>query len=99
MGALARAEKAAWLVWLRSGKHKQGRYQLGNEETGYCCLGGFCLANGIDFNPSNTGLASGPSGLLNTIPFDIREELTALNDVRRMTFAEIADVIEADERL
>lgn len=88
--------KAEWLTALRGGEYTQGRGSLGDPVHGYCCLGVFCVANGIDFNADDTGHWSGPPELLDSIPEPLREQLWEMNDNGR-TFREIADFIE--ERL
>lgn len=39
--------KKKWVKALRSGKFKQARHTLGNQDRGYCCLGVACSIAGV----------------------------------------------------
>ena len=93
--------KEKWVNALRSGKHKQGRRAL-RDNGCYCCLGVLCEVSGLPYN----GHDSFPpvsvcdwAGLLAYNPqvlIDGKElALTTLNDDYRMSFNEIADLIES----
>lgn len=43
----------AWLEALKSGKYKQGKGKLGNDEMGYCCWGLGCKLAKIDYDPTD----------------------------------------------
>lgn len=103
---------AAWVQALRSGKYKQGRGCLKSvdspDET-YCCLGVLCVLAkkaGVitlreyknDLNlPEKVVKWSGLS--TNNGSFELKtrkSSLVTLNDDRRKSFSEIADVIESN---
>lgn len=93
--------KQAWLEALRSGKYEQGFGQL-YENGKYCCLGvGAAVANelhivleeGYLHHPKkNTVLYYG--GPNDCIPTGLMLHLSIANDRKRLTFPEIADIIE-----
>lgn len=99
-----------WVEALRSGKYEQGEYQLRTEDDKFCCLGVLCEVRGIKskrvraaylylgksgFYPANHGLKTSQG----RIP-SLLTTLTILNDgvapgyVERLTFDEIADIIQ-----
>lgn len=87
----------AWIKDLRSGP-KQGQNFLGDETTGHCCLGRLCVVLGVEFDPKGIHLppkareaAEMKSG---TGWYGHENHLTNDND-SGLTFAEIADIIEA----
>ena len=101
--------KAKWAEALRSGKYKQGKIGLYNQETdGYCCLGVLCEVMAIPHGP-----VSGSGYLYYKFPDDLtsielspntRQEiglsfseegkLISMNDGQGKTFPEIATYIE-----
>jgi hypothetical protein len=98
---LSRDAKAKWLKALRSGKYKQARGTLFNGD-GYCCLGVLCRTQGISNRkmrgwafPESIGVNAFPDDLTFAIGYgDNLKWLSWLNDKARLTFAEIADLIE-----
>lgn len=94
--------KTKWLAALRSGKYEQGSGRLRSiDGTHFCCLG--VLADvagatwGDDGVPSVYGkpnlpavLDSGKCGL----PDKVQDYLVTLNDIHRLDFCAIADVVE-----
>lgn len=101
-----RKEIKHWTTALRSGEYKQGRCKLQTSE-GYCCLGVACvLFTPKDKLEMDGGMISG--GLAKNQPHGKRwlneiddvvgevlgERVVILNDYRRYTFTEIADVID-----
>lgn len=84
--------KAKWLKALRSGKFKQTRALLKDEQGGYCCLGvlyecrGVKIRKGADF-PSETFLNEC------NLPRSEAEDLAIKND-NGSSFNEIADYIQ-----
>ena len=86
--ALAPELKAAWVKALRSGEFKQARNVLHDEVNGaYCCLGVLSKCRG----QMDAGLC---------YPEEMGEELQmrfiGMNDIELMSFAQIADYIEAN---
>lgn len=88
-----------WVSALRSGKHKQGRFELYDERTEkYCGLGvlGLCMGLGKE--------ALRGKGLLDVLcrsiaidcPLSIKEIDTCMrmNDTEKKTFDQIADYVE-----
>lgn len=95
-----------WIVALRSGKYKQTKYKL-QDENGFCCLGVACkeIINNpsVDINGKLAGkfpIQQSNSPLwLKTISADFyliagESPLTGLNDNQEYTFDEIADLLE-----
>ena len=93
-----------WIKLLRSGEYRQGRGALRRGDE-HCCLGVACIAIGIspvsdvgdygalsDYARRTIGLR-GPRG--ETLG---GERLTELNDTDCLSFAEIAEFIEADPK-
>jgi len=85
-----------WIDDLLITTAKQGECQLGDENRGFCCLGRGCHILGIDYDSEkatskkfrdSVGLAS-RSGRP-TMP-DL-STLIHLNDIKKLTFAQIAD--------
>jgi hypothetical protein len=99
---LSRDAKAKWLKALRSGRYKQGRGTLycGNTKS-FCCLGVLCVTQGVKLSdiegedfPLGFGLRESPdSWRVSTGGY--MPTLSALNDEKELTFAQIADLIEA----
>jgi hypothetical protein len=101
--------KAAWVKALRSGKYKQGRVRLKNEDDTYCCLGVLCAIH-PDVEEESLNSDEGPlfvwnmQMLRNSLggPFlyhvglrDIDQvALVKLNDIEEKDFLEIAQYIE-----
>lgn len=86
------AEK--WVAALRNGNYKQTTYTYYQEEdNSYCCLGVLCeLLNNYHKGMVKkiAGFVEGPDGSPTWSLF------LDYNDAERLTFAEIADKIEAD---
>ena len=100
--------KAVWVAALRSGKYKQTFGRLHRSKTtrmgpaGYCCLGVLSKAcgetnrsmGGRGFPSQNVLWASGIERT--TVFFDGEDRsFEFLNDTKRLSFSEIADIIEA----
>ncbi len=94
-----------WIDALRSGKYKQGRAELGDEEFGLCCLGVAChvaYKHGVISEPHNPGHGSLHScldvmkwvGLQSSCGRYDYGSLTKDNDDHELTFDQIADIIE-----
>ena len=93
--------KEKWVEALRSGKHKQGKRVL-RDNGRYCCLGVLCEISGLPYNDHDAYPPASVcdwAGLLVYSPpvlIDGKElALTTLNDDYRMSFNEIADLIES----
>jgi hypothetical protein len=97
---LTKADKAIWLEALRSGKYKQGVGQLRrtklNGSFEYCCLG---VANDV----LNLGVRGGCATLWSEddkhrllLERKMQVTLWRMNDLEHMSFAAIADYIEAN---
>lgn len=94
--------KETWLAALRSGKYKQGKWNLRSEGLGeephFCCLGVLCEATGATYKAceavkkvyDDCGLLVNYGG----IPQYEVERLWTMNDRDGMPFEEIADWIE-----
>jgi hypothetical protein len=81
--------KAKWVKALRSGKYRQGKQVLLNEdgeERSYCCLGVLCA---VAFKE----LDAGSYTWLNRVTRDY-SPFVRMNDDEDKTFPEIADYIE-----
>lgn len=86
-----------WLEALESDEYRQAHYQLGDPKYGLCCLGLLCLLAGDDFDPDDSypvrdwqhnyfeygGVIDG-------------NDLAELNDLRGLTFPEIAKEVRAN---
>jgi hypothetical protein len=95
-----------WIDALRSGTYKQSHLELGNVESGFCCLGLAChLAFehgviGIPHNPGYGTLSENPEvvkwvGLATRNgAYGNADSLILDNDDYRLTFDQIADIIE-----
>lgn len=104
---LPKAAKSKWLKALRSGRYKQQRggllidqyaYGDGRSTIGaaYCCLGvanklKLCKTSGNDFGSSypSTGFVDKAF-----IPYKIQDKLVNMNDIKFLSFKEIANWIE-----
>ena len=87
--------KYTWLAALRSGDYKQGRMALREGEC-FCCLGVLAdIVNDGKWKVLKTTKAFAPAHFPE-IPLrgDYQEHLVGLNDRKRFTFEQIADVIE-----
>lgn len=94
-----------WLAALRSGEWKQGKNRL-FDGTGYCCLGvaAAVLAHSDDLNrtyPSDAlvkdlGLFDSAGSPHDAQGADGEYCLSLLNDKKDKTFAQIADIVEAN---
>lgn len=89
-----------WRDDLRTTTARQGIGKLGDEETGFCCLGRACVAMGMPYDPyadspdSNVSLKFSTFRGINTIFYDFSYLFSALNDRSGLTFQEIADIID-----
>lgn len=97
-----------WAKALRSGKYKQGKYALKNMDNTFCCLGVLCDISGKgEWTPDGAGeykyslpgdgaVACLTDSQLLELGLDREEEseLIELNDTKRATFEEIADVVD-----
>lgn len=94
--------KAKWVEALRSGKYEQGRRRLRANDQKFCCLAvacdihdpgawrkegqrGWTFMGQINYAPSSID-----------IPLATQSVLADMNDEERLTFAQIADYIEAN---
>lgn len=92
---MTKDQKRKWLRALRSEKFLQGQGQLGSPSHGFCCLGVFCVVNGIAFVAPDAGMSSGPPALFQAIPnLETRWVLADLNDVQGKSFKQIATYVE-----
>lgn len=93
--------KRKWVEALRSGEYKQGRGELLNDEGAYCCLGVLCAMQG-----EHAGLLRNVTVFVPPVSraglLGYAHALARMNDgsddgvQRPMSFAEIADYIEAN---
>jgi|SRR5882724_4546729 len=92
----------AWLTALRSDKYKQAYGRL-ETENGFCCLGVLCKVAGKQIYLGRTGLddveckefGMDVSGA-NLRSHDSELSLVNLNDDKKLSFIEIANVLEKD---
>jgi hypothetical protein len=99
--------KAKWLGALRSGKYRQTRNAV-RDEQGFCCLGVLCDVAGAEWKSNDSGFYvayrddSSVTGTPETLDDEIgllaehREAVMSLNDLDGKSFSEIADYIEAN---
>lgn len=101
--------KTRWIEALRSGRYKQTRGQLRDDE-GFCCLGVLCDISGLGKWDQNGCYRRNLSGHRLDLPFFVAEwaelpsyplasdntPLAELNDFSGLTFPQIADIIERD---
>ena len=100
--------KEKWVEALRSGKYKQGRSRLKDNENHYCCLGVLCDIRAKEFNTVFNSDESKDfpgsivmdwAGLKHKNPnvmFDgSKTDIATLNDDKHLSFKEIANIIEA----
>ena len=96
-----------WLAALRSGDYQQGTGQLKNGDR-YCCLGVACEISGLgawEFDNyrclSDVHSGSLPKevqralGLASDVGWVGEKSLVSLNDIEKLTFNQIADLIES----
>lgn len=94
-----------WVKALRSGKYKQTKGTLQNNQ-GYCCLGVACDLF-IENKETNNGFLIGGlplfqshcpywlQGICSDFQIKAGHHLSALNDIQNFSFDEIADILEA----
>jgi len=92
-----------WIERLARGEDKQGKGILGSEEDGYCCLGVLCLVTGETWmGLANMPLYADPfRGASNqhkaahvSLALDEKNDWWMMNDIRNMTFRQIAVVAQ-----
>lgn len=97
--------KAKWLAALRSGKYSQGVYLLHDQDGGYCPLGVLMDVSGLgEWETSwsrsySYRIPGSPYRLTNRIPCELvshsrQLRIAHMNDLGRVSFADIADWIE-----
>lgn len=102
---ITKAEKKEWLKRLRSGRYKQGVGSLTDVRNGkreYCCLGVLAALRvepseltGGNLYAHNLGIPKGACDAIpHMLPGTAQSELIGLNDVEKMPFELIADIIE-----
>lgn len=103
-----KAHRKQWVGALRSGKYEQGQGKLKDDEGHYCCLGVLADIAGCIWEKSNHQWGSG--GEYNVAPDRARDFVGLRNNQGEIegdlalwrqndkgkTFAEIADIIEAE---
>ena len=104
-----KALKAKWLEALRSGKYKQGRGKLRSVDDEFCCLGVLCDISGQgewETLGDQTGYLSLtereydwyqlPQFMMKFSGIRLQEQRTlmVLNDIKELSFPEIANWIE-----
>lgn len=92
--------KEKWVAALRSGEYEQGTRMLSRDNK-FCCLGVLCKLSGLEFSPERgylpdsvvkwAGLDSISPGVVKD---GVTDSLAYLNDVKGLTFNQIADLIE-----
>lgn len=100
--------KAKWLEALRSGEYKQGTQALKTEDGNYCCLGVLEMVceGQVERTLGTSGHPDGRIAVMPTSAFYTRNNINAsletfspgvlseMNDVGKLSFADIADYIE-----
>jgi hypothetical protein len=96
-----------WINRLATTRVKQGVEELGDSESGYCCLGYGCKILNVPYNPSNVdsdnladkiGLISSMGEFDTPLKYDSINEasmLTELNDEAKYSFRRISTVIKS----
>lgn len=82
-----------WLAALRSGDYKQGIGKLRYDDY-YCCLGVLNSVAGLGYDDSLGDLLHGSDNYYEFLGEPQQVNLIHLNDNKRKTFPEIADLIE-----
>lgn len=86
--------KNKWVKSLRSSKYKQGRYELfDNYNDEYCCLGVLAQVAGV---PTEKISHAGCYDILQKVGIsaEVQNQFVEFNDLRRMSFNQIAKCIE-----
>lgn len=100
---LPKSFKTRWIKALRSGKFKQGRFNLMHKkgsENHYCCLGVACVLGGVNPRPGVSYWIGDhmrgkvPNMLIGNS--HVPNILSRMNDLSTSSFNEIADYIEAN---
>lgn len=99
-----------WVKALRSGDYEQGRHQLRNEHSQFCCLGVLCNLH-AQAHPDLARLQLSPFMYMGTsinLPISVRQwaglavgrehEFAEMNDTHKWTFKEIAKYIEDNRK-
>lgn len=98
-----------WIEGLRSGNYNQGRSQLRGPANGYCCLGVLCdvINNGVwESNGNNGNYRWGNASCYKILSVHLeaagirylnQDVLVRMNDVKSLTFCEIADALEKNQ--
>jgi hypothetical protein len=90
--------KDKWIAALRSGKYKQGKYQLRDSDNCYCCLGVLCEVAGIPYDGesclNNEGVGVSYEPIRNILPGTGLGIFYTMNDRDGKSFSEIANYIE-----
>ena len=103
MNATEQSKKAIiWIEELEHGDRKQGRRQLGDAETGFCCLGVGCDLFGIARHPEDpdslefgmtVGLALAIGQFKEGKTFFGKASLANVNDLTNIGFKGIAKIL------
>lgn len=109
MQKITQAQKSAWILALKSGDYKQGQHALRTHDSAYCCLG--VLAEQTCDKVENRddeerptryyfNIDLGEEDFTGSLPGelisdDVQSMLIHLNDTKRFTFEQIADVVAA----
>ena len=95
--------KTSWVQALRSGEYKQGKFFLFTQTTvdgeKFCCLGVLCLIAGADKESLRLNCHPHSVGMFDSETFDVFYKgkyvtLPELNDGYKLTFNQIADIVE-----
>ena len=93
-----------WAAALRSGRFKQGVGVLYNvSDDTYCCLGVACEIAELPHDSIDFGWKSGPMGYIPQVIADMlgiphhfdQRAFVIVNDIDKLTFSQIADMIDA----
>lgn len=96
--------RTKWLEALRGGGYAQGRGQLRGKDDSYCCIGVLCdVLDPEGWKPEpNLWTWRGTFGFIRHqnameigLPHEIESRLIHMNDKDKLSFAQIADYIEA----
>lgn len=94
-------DREKWLRALETTYERQGRYRMGNAESGFCCLGLGCHVLGVPYDPHNKSSSAFQArvGLISVGGYPKcmgKHSLILLNDNKKASFKEIAAILRAN---
>lgn len=89
------ANAVKWLDELTTTDKPQGKEQLGDRYTGFCCLGVGCALFELDYRPEN----GSSDDFEDLVGIEVTARLVEMNDKSDHTFEEIADAVKKNPSL